>query len=75
MLDKAERYATNACQTHQPPVCGNIILLHDGGGNREATVQALPQIIERLRAEGFKIVPVEELMGKTRADVMPVWPE
>jgi peptidoglycan-N-acetylglucosamine deacetylase len=72
VMDQAERYATNACQTHQPPVCGNIILLHDGGGNREATVQALPQIIERLRAEGFKIVPVEELMGKTRSEVMPV---
>src|SRR5450432_374885 len=70
VMDQAERYATDACQTHQPPVCGNIILLHDGGGDREATVQALPQIIERLRADGFKIVTVEELMGKTRADVM-----
>ncbi len=71
VMDQAQRYATNGCQTHQPPVCGNIILLHDGGGDREATVQALPLIIERLRAAGFKIVTVEELMGKTRADVMP----
>jgi cellulose synthase/poly-beta-1,6-N-acetylglucosamine synthase-like glycosyltransferase/peptidoglycan/xylan/chitin deacetylase (PgdA/CDA1 family) len=51
--------------------CGNIILLHDGGGNRSETVKALPRIIDRLRARGYEIVPVSELLGKTRADVMP----
>jgi cellulose synthase/poly-beta-1,6-N-acetylglucosamine synthase-like glycosyltransferase/peptidoglycan/xylan/chitin deacetylase (PgdA/CDA1 family) len=51
--------------------CGNIILLHDGGGNRSETVKALPQIIDGMRARGYEIVPVSELLGKTRADVMP----
>jgi cellulose synthase/poly-beta-1,6-N-acetylglucosamine synthase-like glycosyltransferase/spore germination protein YaaH/peptidoglycan/xylan/chitin deacetylase (PgdA/CDA1 family) len=51
--------------------CGNIILLHDGGGDRRETVQALPQIIDGLRARGYEVVPVSELMGKTRADIMP----
>src|SRR5208337_1649639 len=51
--------------------CGNIILLHDGGGDRRETVKALPQIIDGLRARGYDVVPVSELMGKTRADVMP----
>jgi cellulose synthase/poly-beta-1,6-N-acetylglucosamine synthase-like glycosyltransferase/peptidoglycan/xylan/chitin deacetylase (PgdA/CDA1 family) len=51
--------------------CGNIILLHDGGGNRSETVKALPQIIDGLKARGYEIVPVSELLGKTRADVMP----
>jgi cellulose synthase/poly-beta-1,6-N-acetylglucosamine synthase-like glycosyltransferase/spore germination protein YaaH/peptidoglycan/xylan/chitin deacetylase (PgdA/CDA1 family) len=51
--------------------CGNIILLHDGGGNRSETVKALPQIIDGLRARGYDIVPVSGLLGKTRADVMP----
>ncbi len=51
--------------------CGNIILLHDGGGNRIETVKALPQIIDGLKARGYEIVPVSGLMGKTRADVMP----
>jgi len=51
--------------------CGNVILLHDGGGNRSETVKALPQIIDRLQARGYDIVPVSGLMGKTRADVMP----
>jgi cellulose synthase/poly-beta-1,6-N-acetylglucosamine synthase-like glycosyltransferase/peptidoglycan/xylan/chitin deacetylase (PgdA/CDA1 family) len=51
--------------------CANIVLLHDGGGNREATVRALPMIIHALRDHGFEIVPVSELLGKTRAEVMP----
>jgi peptidoglycan-N-acetylglucosamine deacetylase len=51
--------------------CGNIILLHDGGGDRRETVKALPQIIDGIRARGYEIVPVSELMGKTRADIMP----
>jgi cellulose synthase/poly-beta-1,6-N-acetylglucosamine synthase-like glycosyltransferase/spore germination protein YaaH/peptidoglycan/xylan/chitin deacetylase (PgdA/CDA1 family) len=51
--------------------CGNIILLHDGGGNRSETVKALPQIIDGMRAKGYEIVPVSGLLGKTRAEVMP----
>ncbi len=50
---------------------GSVILLHDGGGNRAPTVAALPVLIEALRAKGYEIVPVSELMGKTRAEVMP----
>lgn len=54
--------------------CGNIILLHDGGGNRSETVRALPMIIDGIRARGYDIVPVYELLGKTRADVMAPLP-
>ncbi len=50
---------------------GSIILLHDGGGNRSATVAALPTLIETLRAHGYHIVPVSALLGKTRDQVMP----
>ena len=50
---------------------GSIILLHDGGGDRSATIAALPVLIEALRAHGYEIVPVSELVGKTRAEVMP----
>ncbi len=65
---------------HLPPcepydqACGNIVLMHDGGGNRERTVEALPLIIEGARARGFNFVPVYQLMGKTKADVMPPLP-
>ncbi len=55
----------------RPWTRGSIILLHDGGGDRSPTVAALPMLIESLRARGFEIVPVSELLGKTRAQVMP----
>jgi peptidoglycan/xylan/chitin deacetylase (PgdA/CDA1 family) len=41
---------------------GAIILLHDAGGNRSETVQALPLIIKRLRARGYKLVTVPRLL-------------
>ncbi len=50
---------------------GNIVLLHDGGGNRSATVAALPEIIDQLRATGFDLVGVSALLGQTRAEIMP----
>ncbi|HEY6082912.1 MAG TPA: glycosyltransferase, partial [Chitinophagaceae bacterium] len=50
---------------------GNIILLHDAGGNREATVEALPRIIHYLRAQGYTFTTVADLMGKTRDEIMP----
>src|SRR5262249_49039169 len=49
---------------------GNIILCHDGGGDRSQTIVALPEIIDQLRARGFQFVPVPELINKTRAEVM-----
>jgi cellulose synthase/poly-beta-1,6-N-acetylglucosamine synthase-like glycosyltransferase/peptidoglycan/xylan/chitin deacetylase (PgdA/CDA1 family) len=60
----------------KPQFRGSIILLHDGGGERAVTVAALPVLIETLRAHGYRIVQVSELMGMTTAEVMPelsVW--
>ncbi|MDP9111857.1 MAG: glycosyltransferase, partial [Candidatus Eremiobacteraeota bacterium] len=51
--------------------CGNVILLHDGGGDRSHTVRALPLLIDALREHGYEVVPVSGLLGKTRAQVMP----
>ena len=50
---------------------GNIILLHDGGGDRSHTLEALPQIIDGLRGKGFEFVSVSSLLGQTRGQVMP----
>jgi cellulose synthase/poly-beta-1,6-N-acetylglucosamine synthase-like glycosyltransferase/spore germination protein YaaH/peptidoglycan/xylan/chitin deacetylase (PgdA/CDA1 family) len=50
---------------------GNILLMHDGGGDRSRTVQALPQIIDALRSKGYQFASVGELLGQTRAQVMP----
>ena len=55
----------------KPQFRGSIILLHDGGGNRQVTVNALGPLIDALRAHGYTIVPVSALMGKTTAQVMP----
>ncbi|MCI4398031.1 MAG: glycosyltransferase [Acidobacteria bacterium] len=53
---------------------GNVVLLHDGGGDRSQTVKALPLLIEGLEARGFKLVGVSELMGLSRDEVMPKVP-
>ena len=49
---------------------GNIVLLHDGGGERTQTVAALPLIIDGLRARGYEFVSVSDLLGKKRSDLM-----
>ncbi len=49
---------------------GNIVLLHDGGGDRAHTIEALPGIIDGLRAAGFDLVLASDLIGQSRAQVM-----
>jgi peptidoglycan/xylan/chitin deacetylase (PgdA/CDA1 family)/spore germination protein YaaH/GT2 family glycosyltransferase len=49
-----------------------IVLLHDSGGDRSATVAALPAIIRELRARGYQFVTVSALAGLTREEAMPV---
>ncbi len=57
-----------------PDTRGQIVLLHDGGGNREQTLLALPRIIRDLRARGFEFVTVSQLAGITRDQAMPLVP-
>ena len=40
---------------------GAIILMHDGGGNRSATVKAVPSILKTLNARGYDFVTLSEL--------------
>lgn len=42
---------------------GSIIISHDGGGPRGQTLAAYPQIIAALRARGYRIVTIPELLG------------
>lgn len=42
---------------------GSIILMHDGGGPRSETLAALPQVIDTLRARGYRFATVSELLG------------
>ena len=50
---------------------GQVILLHDSGGDRSRTVQALPALIDQLRAHGYRLVTVAELAGMTPTQAMP----
>ena len=50
---------------------GQVVLLHDAGGNRAQTVSALPMIIRELRARGYHLVTVSQLAGLSREQVMP----
>src|SRR3954471_6669987 len=50
---------------------GSIILLHDAGGDREQTVEALPHILEYLKTRGDSIVSISTLLGTTRDSLMP----
>jgi peptidoglycan-N-acetylglucosamine deacetylase len=49
----------------------SIVLLHDSGGNRSHTVEALPTLIDQIRAHGYRLVSVPELMGMTPEQAMP----
>ena len=42
---------------------GSIVLMHDGGGPRSQTVDALATGIDRLKHRGYKLVTVSELLG------------
>ncbi len=42
---------------------GDIVLLHDGRRDRQATVEAVPLLIRALRRRGFELVTLDELLG------------
>src|ERR1035437_1289605 len=50
---------------------GNVILMHDSGGDRTATVAILGTLIDPLVASGYQPVLVSELAGITRDEAMP----
>ena len=40
---------------------GSIVVMHDGGGDREATLAALPEIVAGIRARGLRLVALAPL--------------
>ena len=50
---------------------GNIILLHDAGGNRDETIRSMGIFIPRLKSLGYEFVSVAQLAGKPKSDIMP----
>jgi peptidoglycan-N-acetylglucosamine deacetylase len=41
---------------------GAIILMHDAGGNRTQTIAAMPPIVRALRARGYRLVTIPQLI-------------
>lgn len=69
--DQVVQMTVSAVDNGNAERSANVILLHDGGGNRSQTVAALPRIIQQLQAQGYRFVPVSTLAGLRRDDVMP----
>ena len=53
----------------------NIILLHDAGGDRSATVKAVGMIIRYFQARGYTFTTIADLLHKTHSDLMPRVPK
>ncbi|MFD3451987.1 bifunctional polysaccharide deacetylase/glycosyltransferase family 2 protein [Streptomyces sp. NPDC058691] len=47
---------------------GEMILLHDAGGDRSQTLAALPIIIDKLKAEGYQFKTISEALGTAPAN-------
>lgn len=58
-----------------PQERGQIVLLHDAGGDRSATVAALPLIIDRLQAQGYHFVTAGAMAGLSVEQSMPPVPK
>lgn len=50
---------------------GSVVLLHDGGGNRANTIAALPQIIAKLRKQGYHFVTLDQMFSARSAATAP----
>src|SRR5471032_1956620 len=53
---------------------GSVILLHDGGGDRSATLAAIPKSLDGLAAKGIGIATPEEMSGMSRDLLLPQAP-
>ena len=51
---------------------GGIVLMHDGGGSHDNTAKAVPQIIIKLREQGYRFVTVPELLEISSANAEKV---
>ncbi|MET0363019.1 MAG: glycosyltransferase, partial [Sphingobium sp.] len=69
--DAIVRQVLDQVHSATPGNSANVILLHDGGGDRSQTVAALPRIIATLKREGYRFVPVSRLAGQPQSAANP----
>jgi cellulose synthase/poly-beta-1,6-N-acetylglucosamine synthase-like glycosyltransferase/peptidoglycan/xylan/chitin deacetylase (PgdA/CDA1 family) len=73
-VPQMEDLVYKALNNPNPDLRGNIVLMHDSGGDRSKTLVLLPRLIDSLRAHGYELVPLSQLLGKSRDQVMPHLP-
>jgi len=56
-----EKIIQNATKETSGPV---VLLMHDGGGDREKTVQALPAIIKFYKSKGYSFAKISDLIAQ-----------
>ncbi|MBD2439048.1 polysaccharide deacetylase family protein [Nostoc sp. FACHB-110] len=59
---KPQAFVNNVLKGAKP---GAIVLMHDGGGDRKRTVEALPKIIAGLKQQGYRFVTIPELLQES----------
>ena len=52
----AQQIATRVLGAVRP---GSIVILHDGGGDRTATINALPTIIKGIRHKSLRLIRID----------------
>jgi cellulose synthase/poly-beta-1,6-N-acetylglucosamine synthase-like glycosyltransferase/peptidoglycan/xylan/chitin deacetylase (PgdA/CDA1 family)/spore germination protein YaaH len=67
MVDEALKQLANTT----PEERGSVLLMHDGGGDRSATIDALNKIIPLLRSRGYEFTTIADLANMSRDDLMP----
>lgn len=50
---------------------GSIVILHDGGNDRWATVQALPRILTALERRGYHVMSISQLLAQRQPAQAP----
>jgi peptidoglycan-N-acetylglucosamine deacetylase len=69
--DEIVKRTIESATNPDPDSRGQVVLLHDGGGDRSQTLAALPRLITDLRAKGFKFVTISDLAGLSKDQAMP----
>ena len=47
---------------------GDVILMHDGGGDRSQTIEALKTALPYLKEQGYRFITIDELLKYPPAD-------
>ena len=63
--------ASIVAKASPPGGTGGVVMFHDGGGDRSQTVEALAELIPRLKARGFRFVLLSELSGLPKDVLYP----